>query len=116
MKSFGRDKKFGDRPNFGKPRFGGGGRDFDRPTMTQATCAKCGKSCEVPFKPNGRKPVYCSDCFRKEDNDYNGGYERKSFDRPAPERQPDPRPMYNELASVNAKLDKILKILNPEIK
>lgn len=49
-------------------RFGGakrnfGDRDFNRPQMHQATCAECGKRCEVPFKPTGDKPVYCSDCF-----------------------------------------------------
>lgn len=45
-----------------------GGRDRDRlrPEMFRATCAECGKKCEVPFKPSGDKPVYCSDCFGKE--------------------------------------------------
>ncbi|RLF62063.1 MAG: DNA-directed RNA polymerase [Thermoplasmata archaeon] len=28
-------------------------------------CADCGKETEVPFKPDGRRPVYCSDCYRK---------------------------------------------------
>jgi len=29
-----------------------------------AVCSACGQKTEVPFKPNGDKPVYCSDCFR----------------------------------------------------
>jgi len=33
--------------------------------MHKATCADCGKDCEVPFKPSGDKPVRCQDCFRK---------------------------------------------------
>ena len=33
--------------------------------MFPATCAECGKNCEVPFEPRGDKPVYCSDCYRK---------------------------------------------------
>jgi CxxC-x17-CxxC domain-containing protein len=33
--------------------------------MFPATCAECGKSTEVPFQPNGYKPVYCNDCYRK---------------------------------------------------
>jgi len=41
----------------------GGGRGGDRPMMHRATCSECGKSCEVPFKPTGSKPVYCSECF-----------------------------------------------------
>ena len=28
------------------------------------TCADCGKETEVPFKPDGERPVYCRDCYR----------------------------------------------------
>jgi CxxC-x17-CxxC domain-containing protein len=31
--------------------------------MTAVTCASCGVTTEVPFKPTGTKPVYCRDCF-----------------------------------------------------
>lgn len=30
-----------------------------------AVCAACGAECKVPFVPNGEKPVYCSECFAK---------------------------------------------------
>ena len=33
--------------------------------MHKATCADCGKECEVPFKPTEGRPVYCRDCYRK---------------------------------------------------
>ncbi|MFC1952103.1 CxxC-x17-CxxC domain-containing protein [Chloroflexota bacterium] len=33
--------------------------------MFPVTCADCGKETEVPFEPRGDKPVYCSDCYRK---------------------------------------------------
>jgi CxxC-x17-CxxC domain-containing protein len=33
--------------------------------MHKATCADCGKECEVPFKPSAGRPVYCRDCYRK---------------------------------------------------
>ncbi|MCX6734812.1 MAG: hypothetical protein NTZ25_02770 [Candidatus Peregrinibacteria bacterium] len=66
----------------GGRRFGGGGgfgggRGGDRGSrgpmeMHQATCADCGKSCEVPFRPSGSKPVFCSNCFKSKDKD-NGG-------------------------------------------
>lgn len=32
--------------------------------MFPAVCATCGKDTEVPFQPNGEKPVYCRDCYR----------------------------------------------------
>ncbi len=31
--------------------------------MFPATCARCGKSTQVPFQPRGDRPVYCSDCY-----------------------------------------------------
>ena len=32
--------------------------------MFTATCANCGREAQVPFRPSGVRPVYCSDCFR----------------------------------------------------
>jgi CxxC-x17-CxxC domain-containing protein len=75
MVSFNRDGK---RPGggFNRGGFGGGksfgggsrfgGRDGGRPTMHKATCSECGASCELPFKPTGERPVYCSNCFDKQ--------------------------------------------------
>jgi CxxC-x17-CxxC domain-containing protein len=50
------------RRNFNKGR-----RNFNRGPreMHKATCAECGKECEVPFKPAEDRPVYCKECFRK---------------------------------------------------
>jgi len=55
--------------------FGGGGgggfrrdsgpRDFGPRKMHKATCSECGKECEVPFKPQEGKPVYCRECYAK---------------------------------------------------
>lgn len=65
-----------------------GKRDSGPVTMHKTSCANCGNSCEVPFKPNGKKPVLCGDCFRKDDNsgDRNDrpSYRssERSFDRP----------------------------------
>jgi CxxC-x17-CxxC domain-containing protein len=53
----------------GTESYGGNGgdstRSFDRGPreMFSATCASCGREAQVPFRPNGSKPVYCSDCF-----------------------------------------------------
>lgn len=69
---------FGGRPKFGQGR-GGNGGSFDRgpkfggrssgQELFSAVCSTCGKSCEVPFRPNGEKPVYCSACFGKNRDD-----------------------------------------------
>lgn len=43
---------------------GGGRRDDRGPReMHPAVCAQCGKPTQVPFKPRGDRPVYCSSCF-----------------------------------------------------
>jgi len=39
--------------------------DFKERSMHKAVCADCGKSCDVPFKPSGDRPVYCRECFSK---------------------------------------------------
>mgnify|MGYP000615951916 CR=1 FL=1 len=31
--------------------------------MHTVTCASCGESAQVPFKPSSDRPVYCKDCF-----------------------------------------------------
>lgn len=74
----GNDRSGGDRGGR-RGGFGGGrdrGRDSGRSEMHDATCSDCGKNCQVPFRPTGTKPVYCSDCFRDHDNDSGGGRDR----------------------------------------
>jgi len=65
--------------------------------MHQAECAECGNRCEVPFRPTGDKPVYCSNCF--------GDNKGKSFDTKKPSQSND------QLEELNKKLDKIIKVL-----
>ncbi len=67
-----------EKPNtFGKRRV----KDAGRPVMHHATCNNCGKDCEVPFKPTGGKPIYCSSCFDKSQNDSPKKYGRERNDR-----------------------------------
>jgi CxxC-x17-CxxC domain-containing protein len=44
--------------------YGGGGGYGGQREMHDATCARCGNQTQVPFRPTGARPVYCSDCFR----------------------------------------------------
>ena len=64
MKNFKQNSRFGGRGRSDGNR-GRGNRDFGPRSMHQATCAECGNACEVPFRPSGDKPVYCSNCFEK---------------------------------------------------
>ena len=57
--------------------FGGGGGGYDRGPreMHPVVCAECGKDTEVPFRPRGDRPVYCSDCYsRRGGRVSTGGY------------------------------------------
>ena len=65
--------------------------------MHDVICAKCGKDCQVPFRPTSDKPVFCSDCFKKNDSPR----DRSSQSGMSSEQ-------YKQL---NTKLDKILHIL-----
>ncbi|MEO5645992.1 MAG: CxxC-x17-CxxC domain-containing protein [Candidatus Paceibacterota bacterium] len=146
MKDF---KKFGDSRGGGRPSFGGkpsfnkfggdrGGNKFgsDRPVvMHKATCAECGKTCEVPFRPNGEKPVFCNDCFGAKRDGQSGGFDRPqkrdfessrpSFSRPEPRHEAphahvhaEPRPdrrideLKQQVESLSAKMDSLMNMLN----
>ncbi len=57
----------GSQRSFGGSRGGSGGfnSSFEPREMHKATCSKCGKECEVPFKPIEGKPVFCKECYVK---------------------------------------------------
>jgi len=75
------------------------GRRTERHEMHSAVCDKCGKDCEVPFRPTQGKPIYCDDCF-------------KSNSREAGSRSEMGKPINNEIHDqINKKLDKILMLL-----
>jgi CxxC-x17-CxxC domain-containing protein len=131
MGNFNNDRKFGG--SRGGRKFGGGdfnprrsfSRGSDRNQMHDAVCAECGNGCKVPFAPSNGKPVYCSDCFEKRGNSNDSFRKPRTFsDRPsfserrpfsAPEQQAPRTPSfdYKKIDMMNAKLDKILKVLTP---
>jgi CxxC-x17-CxxC domain-containing protein len=122
--------------------YGGGSRGgYNQEKIAFHTqCHDCGNDCTVPFKPNGRKPVRCSDCFRNSgggnnDRGSRGGYNDRGNDRGSRGGYND-RPRYNdrpaqapkpkqnigptlkeEIRSINEKLGKILSMIErtPEV-
>ncbi len=86
-KSRGNDSRGGGRSFGGNS--GGGGRKFggpsdgyrgdgQKPQMHAAVCSECDRDCQVPFRPSGGNPVFCSNCFKKQDSSQSGA-PRKSF-------------------------------------
>ena len=91
-----RDSGFGrSSDRFDRGDSGRRGRDYDQ-EMHEATCGRCGRKCEVPFRPTSGKPVYCSECFRNKDNS---------------EPRVRPNASNEQLAEINRKLDKIIRAL-----
>ena len=78
-------------------------RDFNRSgfgdkKMFNAVCDNCGENCEVPFRPTAGKPVYCSNCFNKEEkSDRVKSSGNGSFNE--------------QFEILNSKIDRILKAL-----
>lgn len=105
----------GGHSNFGnRPRFGGSRERGERPEMFQAICASCGKTCEVPFRPTGEKPVYCNDCFRNnkgaQNDNYNSRENGSRNNGETRERQLDE--LKKQFEQLNLKLDKIVSLLS----
>lgn len=103
-----RDFKPGGRGGFGPSR-GSSDRGGDRGErqMYKAICSECRRTCEVPFRPTGDKPVYCSNCFSAQ-NEAGGSRGDRSFDRPSFDR-PRPsfdKPRFEERKSFSATCDK----------
>lgn len=86
--SGGRPNKFGserhERPNFADKQ------------MHDVVCIKCGKNCQVPFRPTPGKPVFCSDCFKQGGSGGKGSGE-----------------VIEQIRMLNAKIDKLMKMLIP---
>lgn len=70
-------------------------RGFRPPQMHTAICSKCGKPCQVPFRPTGNRPIFCSDCFRTE----GGSSSTRRLDERNPQTASDRsnRPMYDAI-------------------
>jgi len=131
MGNYNRDNRSGSRGGFGGGDYrggnsrGGNSRGGGRREMHDAVCDKCGKDCQVPFRPTSGKPVYCSECFEKTDNrggsSSSGNYQdRGQRGRPSYEKRDRPGPQNSaQLDAIGKKLDKIIELLSskplPEI-
>ena len=80
----------------GRRGFERSSRNPEQRIVHEAICDRCCNRCELPFKPTGIKPVYCSSCHKK--NEYIES--RNQY-----------KPSSGELEQINIKLDKILKAL-----
>jgi len=92
--------------------------------MHDAVCDECGRDCQVPFKPSGDKPIYCSDCFEKKGGKDSGrssrrGSQRRSFDSRDSRRSSrsgtgdrSTLQLVEKIETLNTKLDTIISLLS----
>ncbi len=110
------DKKFADKKDV---------------TLYKTTCTTCGAACEVPFRPDGTKPVLCRDCFAAKNAAPTNAYNRDKFTtnelvgrkpqreftpattaaRPAPQNSLDYTLLVKQLAVVESKVNQILELI-----
>jgi CxxC-x17-CxxC domain-containing protein len=142
MKKFKGRNSFGDHgigERFGERSFKKSPRERDvngRGDMFPAVCANCSKACEVPFKPNGKKPVYCTNCFgagagggaprgNPFDNRFEKTFEKRVHDRDYREsipartsrpvdnkRAPSTDQLQREINSIGTKIDRVIEVLD----
>ena len=111
---------FGNRSRGNKDSFrrNSGGRDSRRPSMHDAVCDECGRDCQVPFRPSGDKPIYCSECFEKRSGGDSGRSKRDFGDR-GPGRSAqggagdrDISQLRKDIEVLNTKLDTVISLLS----
>lgn len=94
-----------------------GGGDYRRRgsgsrQMHKAVCDECGQNCEVPFKPSGDKPIYCSNCFESKgggSSNRSGG--RRSGGSGSGRQDNTNKQLLEQVTSLNKKLDRILTVI-----
>lgn len=108
MNDFKKRNRFGGGEKGDRRGGNSGKRDFNRShfggdravELFSATCAGCGVPCQVPFRPNGKKPVYCKACF-----------ERPSYrsDTPQTSRGSELQEIKRNIDALHTKIDAIIK-------
>ena len=118
MNNFNRNSKNRGRRDFSKRGSFGGDRDRDRERtqMHETTCSACGKRCEVPFRPTGQKPVYCNECFRKNNERRGDSFEKTSRERDSFQGKREDSLGKEEFNKLIDRLDTIINILTAKEK
>ena len=79
--------------------------------MHKAVCDECGQNCEVPFRPSGDKPIYCSNCFENKGGGSKGSSRRSSGSSNYGKQDNTNKQLLDQVTSLNKKLDRILTVI-----
>lgn len=79
----------------------------------KTTCSECHAPCEVPFKPNGKKPVYCRNCFKS--NAPTTAFSGQPFSRPTELATDDSaNDLKKKFTILNTKLDRLISAIEAQ--
>jgi len=111
-KSGGFNRHEAGRPAFAQKKWDGPSRPV---TMHKATCAKCGNSCEVPFRPFDNRLIYCNDCFQGKrggdsDRSYNK-FPQKNYTGRNDAGNGNDGSVKDQLEMLNEKIDRLTKAI-----
>lgn len=103
MKDFKKLYSFGPK----RPAYGS---DSKEPHKT--TCDGCHTPCEVPFKPNGKKPVYCRNCYKGKET--TTSFSGQPFSRPTEYKDDGSTDLKKQFTILNTKLDRLISAIEAQ--
>ncbi|MFI5260443.1 MAG: CxxC-x17-CxxC domain-containing protein [Candidatus Paceibacteria bacterium] len=110
MKDFKKSHSFGQKSFGARPSFGAHSSEEAHKT----TCDGCHAACEVPFRPNGKKPVYCRNCYKGKET--TTSFTGQPFSRPT-ELSPEAAgasDLKKQFAILNTKLDRLISAIEAQ--
>lgn len=98
------------KPSHFGSKFGGHGAEHSHEPH-KTTCDGCHAVCEVPFRPNGKKPVYCRNCYKGKET--TTSFTGQPFTRPTEFAKEDAgtTELKKQFSILNAKLDRLIAVI-----
>lgn len=106
----GAGNKFGTRR---APGFGAHVSPLRADEAHKTTCDGCHAPCEVPFVPNGKKPVYCRNCYKGKDT--TTSFTGQPFSAPTEYSKEDgSSDLKKQFSILNTKLDRLISAIEAQ--
>ena len=112
MRDFKKTNSFGNK--FGaRPGFGAHVSALRADEAHKTTCDGCHAPCEVPFVPNGKKPVYCRNCYKGKET--TTSFTGQPFSHSsAPAKDEGLSDLKKQFSVLNTKLDRLIAVIEAQ--
>lgn len=113
MKDYKKSNSFGGKYAGRTPGQGAHVSDARRAESHKTKCDGCQALCEVPFIPNGKKPVYCRNCYKGKDT--TTSFTGQPFTAPVESKFDEgSADMKKQFAILNTKLDRLISAIEAQ--